>query len=198
LTTDEIIALLWPDFDTQRALNNFHVNLAALRKVLGKKAIVKDKYFYKLDTDHVSIDLLTFKTNYEKGVYYKQLGNPHKAYTHFEKAIELANDRFLKGIYDSLFDDFIMQVNSAVMDALEFIGRYELERANYDKAQMIARKILEIDYFNEKGHELAIEVMMETGRKSLAMDYMNRVKKIFMEELGFEPEFENLKLGGIS
>jgi len=196
LTTDDIIASLWPDFDTQRALNNFHVNLTALRKVLGKKAIVKDKYFYRLDRDVVYLDLLQFKENYEQGMHYRNMGNPHKAYTYFEKAVEVAGDRFLKGIYDPLFDDFIMQVNSAVMDALEFIGQYELERANYDKARRIAMEILDIDYFNEKGHELAIRTMMESGRKSAAIEYMKRVKKIFLEELGFEPEFQGIEKGG--
>ena len=196
LTTDDILAALWPEFDAQRALNNFHVNLTSLRRVLGKKAIVKDKYFYKLNLEVVDLDLLKFKENYERGMHYRNMGNPHKAYTYFEKAIELAGDRFLKGIYDPLFDDFIMQVNSAVMDALEFIGQYELERANYDKARRIAREILDIDYFNEKGHELAIRTMMESGRKSAAIEYMKRVKKIFMEELGFEPEFQGIEKGG--
>ncbi len=196
ITTDDILAALWPEFDSQRALNNFHVNLTALRRVLGKKAIVKDKYFYRLNPEVVYLDLQEFKENYEKGIHYRNMGNPHKAYTYFERAVGVAGDRFLKGIYDPLFDDFIMQVNSAVMDALEFIGQYELERANYDKARRIAREILDIDYFNEKGHELAIRTMMESGRKSAALEYMRRVKRIFMEELGFEPEFHGIEKGG--
>lgn len=196
LTLDDIISMIWPEFDTQRAVNNFHVNLASIRKILGKNAIVKDNNFYRLNTEVVNIDLLDFKRNFEEGMKYRNAGNPHKAFQYFEKAIEIAKGTFLKGIYDPLFDDFIIQVNSAIVDALEFIGYYELERGNYEKAYRISKDILALDYLNERGHEIAIRSLMLMGRRKQALDYMSRVMEVFKEELGVVPDFLIPEKGG--
>lgn len=196
LTLDDIIAQIWPEFDTQRAVNNFHVNLTSIRKVLGKDAIVKEGGFYRLNTQVVSLDLLDFKRNFEEGVRLKNAGNPHRAFLYFEKALQVARDTFLKGIYDPLFDDFILQVNSAIVDALEFVGYYELERGNYEKAYRISRDILSLDYLNERGHEIAIRSLILLGRRKQALDYMSRVSEVFKEELGFVPDFLIPEKGG--
>lgn len=57
---DKLVALLWPDFDAERARNRLRVTLHALREAFGREAFVSVTDGLRIDATRISCDLLEF------------------------------------------------------------------------------------------------------------------------------------------
>jgi DNA-binding SARP family transcriptional activator len=67
VTRDKLMALLWPEADTERARKRLRVALHALRQALGQDAIVSVADGLRLDTTRVRCDVVDFCSALEAG-----------------------------------------------------------------------------------------------------------------------------------
>src|SRR6185503_11831601 len=118
VSRDRIMALLWPESDSDRASNSLRQALHALRRDLGDDLFLPDSTGgIRLDPDKLRVDLWTFRDAIARKAY--------------DEAVAAHRGAFLDGVHMSQLADFTQWVDGeravverSYIDALDVLGRH--------------------------------------------------------------------------
>lgn len=192
LSRDRIGALLWPNLDSSKITNNFHVCLSQLKKVIGKEYLVHESGTYKLN--NVWIDALEFKDLIHNGKAMINQGKIHLAEIRLKEAIGSYKGNFLEDSYDSWVDETRNELLALYRRALLMLGEICLRKLRFDEAIEIGKNILNLDPFDEEGHRFLIRSYSISGEKAKAIDQYKKCAELFQKELNCLPSDQTQNL----
>jgi DNA-binding SARP family transcriptional activator/predicted ATPase len=198
---DSLAWLLWPDSPNQRARTNLRSTLANLRKVLNDPRsspphllIDREAIQFNKDSDHW-LDWSAFvSTPAEIRVDAAHLER-------FEGAIALYRGPFLSGFSvsdSSPFEEWTIlkreQINQRVMGILCSLAAYYGQQGEHEIAQTHARKMVELEPWNEEAHRQLMHLLVLGGQRSAALAQYEACRRNLAEELDVEPSRETIAL----
>jgi pimeloyl-ACP methyl ester carboxylesterase/DNA-binding SARP family transcriptional activator len=147
LTRDELIDMLWPDeSDMGRLSARLSVQLSGVRRVLGR-GVVADRQTVRLDLGEVSTDLEDFyKATDDAAVVAAYAGE------------FLPEDRY---------EDWTMgprdEARTRFVAAARRLANREREAGAAVRAATLARRIVEVDRYDDDAHRLVVESLLAAG-----------------------------------
>jgi DNA-binding SARP family transcriptional activator/predicted ATPase len=185
---DRLTALLWPDFDDQRARAAMRRTLSTLRTALGGGWLLVDRRAVKLADDAVDIDVRQFHR------LVASLPDGQDAITPLREAVALHRDDLLAGfgLRDSPeFDDW-QQATAADLrrelgSALDRLTAALAEAERYAEAVIDARRWLALDRLHEPAHRRLIELLAAAGDRAGALNQYRDCVRTLDRELGVRP-----------
>ncbi|MGH2536121.1 MAG: BTAD domain-containing putative transcriptional regulator, partial [Candidatus Promineifilaceae bacterium] len=184
-----LAALFWPDEPEAVATRNLRQSLFRLRRVLGEGDSPKPPYLlvtrstvqFNAASDY-TLDATAFLA--------------HLEHNQLEAAIALYQGELLPGFTcDSLpFEAWLRQererLHRLALDALFELTNQGLARADYHKAQDLARQQLALEPWREEAHRQLMQALAMSGERSAALTQYEACRAVLEEELGIEPSAE--------
>lgn len=205
-----LAGLLWPNRTNRDALSNLRYSLAKLRGTLGDRSggpsfllISPDAIQFNQASDHW-LDVAVL----EKTVAAARV--PGQTDTDdLKSAIALYRGGFLDGfsVADAApFEEWALlrreQLAQQVTWALASLATVLEARGDYAQAQVMARRHVTLEPWNEDAHRSLMRVLALDERRSAALHQFQVCRRILAEELGVEPAeettalFEAIRKGG--
>ena len=183
---DVLATLFWPNSPENVAKTNLRQTLYQLRKVLndlGDKErpflnINRQTVQFNPDSDYL-LDATQFLTAIERG--------------DFETAVTLYQAELLPGFTcDSLeFENWLRQERERFhllgLDAIDQQFSHSIRQQKFSKAKQLAQQQINLEPWNENGHQNLITAMALNGEKSAALNQYKKTEDILWEELGTPP-----------
>ena len=180
---EQLTTLLWGSHFEDQARQNFRQALARLRKAIGPEALNTNDQTVQLSMDALVTDVREFETLVRSG-------SPED----LRRAVTLLDGDLLAGIdvKDAAWDEWLSgerrRIGSIACDALERLGRIELDQARGAEALRLAEDCIRRDIFREDAHRLAIQAFVSLGRRSEAVKHYQHFAERMKQELGTSPE----------
>jgi DNA-binding SARP family transcriptional activator len=170
---DELAELLWPDeLDPAKRSARLSVVLSNIRRVLGG-GIVADRDAVRLDLDTVRLDLVAVHDAISSG--------DDEALVTAHTGAVLPEDT-----YEDWAIDARERIASAVSSARRRLASAAEADGRWDVVIEHARGMLDLDAFDERGHEQLVRALVADGRHGEASAAATRYRQR-MEELGVTP-----------
>jgi DNA-binding SARP family transcriptional activator len=191
--------LLWPDSSHQAAQTNLRSTLANLRKVIHDQDTSPPRLFISRETiqfnqasdsslDVSALLMLPVKPLCEA----TQIGQ-------LEHTLALYKGEFLHGfsLKDSPpFEEWTLlkreQISRRVIELLLELASFYEQHCEFEQAQAYARKIVELEPWNEEAHQQLMRVLAAGGQRSAALTHFEACQRILAKELGVEPSQETM------
>ncbi|MDX1567097.1 MAG: BTAD domain-containing putative transcriptional regulator [Longimicrobiales bacterium] len=185
-TREQILSLLWPDRDPERARHALSQTLYELRSTLGDDW-VDSRGDTMLVDDEVSADVVEFEAAIEDG--------------NWRRAVELYRGRFLDGIYlvntrefegwvDGLQSKLARRFRTALREA---VGELRATGSPAE-ALRLARRGVELDPLDDEAQHQLILLLAESGQRTNALKQYDRYEELLRAELDVEPLEETMEL----
>ncbi|MDR2933520.1 MAG: winged helix-turn-helix domain-containing protein [Oscillospiraceae bacterium] len=194
ISQDELIEVLWPNDDIDNPANALKNLVYRIRSTFSahnmpyaKEMIVYSRGSYQWNNDlSCTVDIETFEE------FYKKASDPTKSdelrIENYMSAINLYGGDFLPG---SCYESWVIPISSyyrsmyfkcvyAVMELLS-------ARERYQEIEMICKKALIIDQFEENAHIYLMLSMVRQGKQTQALAHYSFVTDLFFRELGVNP-----------
>lgn len=198
---DSLAWLLWPNSPDRAALTNLRSVLANLRRVINDQAASPPHLLISRETvqfNKTSDDWLDVSALMSSPA--EMLLETHQAERR-EQALTLYQGDFLQGfsLKDSpSFEEWALlkrdQISRRVIDLLLGLASFYEQRGEFGKAQTHARKIVELEPWNEEAHQQLMRVLATGGQRSAALAHFEACRRILVKELGVEPSQETMML----
>lgn len=201
---EALAALLYPDYDQERAYANLRRTLWSLHTALGKAWLEADRETIGLvDDADVWSDVEAFRRRLAEcrthGHSEREVCS--ECLRPLAQAAALYRDDFLAGftLPDSVaFDEWqFFEMESLRQELASALGRLVSgHRAAGDMAQAIAyaRRWLALDPLHEPAHRQLMQLYAQEGRRAAALRQYETCVRTLDEELGVEPEAETVQL----
>ncbi|MDW4549051.1 BTAD domain-containing putative transcriptional regulator [Defluviimonas sp. D31] len=192
LHRDTAADLLWSRSDQAQARTNLRQSLASLRKALGTDADVIETRgaMLGLRFDAVELDI-------------DALGKDAPPRTAAQRLDGLAaTSTLLAGlsVNEPPFEDWLTaeraKYAALVTSELARIAEALIGAGNLSGASTAARKLLELDEFNEAAHRLVLRILHAQGETASALRHYDAMRDLFSDELGIQPGPETTALIG--
>lgn len=181
LSRDKIIALLWPEKDTEQARRLLSESLYVIRKSLGEDAVIAAGDDLRLNPEVVTSDLEAFHRALEKN--------------NWEEAASIYGGSFLDGFFVSDAHEFERWVDSqrerlAALYAttLERLANDRQREGNFRDAVEWWRKLAATDPLNGRVAVQLMEALAASGDRAGALAHARVHANLLREEFGAEPE----------
>jgi len=188
ITREILSSYLWPEKNSKKAKNNFHVTLSHIRKVLGNEIIICEEPFYKLNTDNLSVDYYDFNSlfnNYKSSI---KEGKIHLAVQITKEIIKIYQGDFLP----EMFSIPILDLNSLLKNKMKeiYIWLIDLAEKKYDWNEILSlsHKLLQIDPFDERGHRYLMMYISEKSDRNQVIKHYRKLSTLLKKEFEVEPE----------
>jgi DNA-binding SARP family transcriptional activator/predicted ATPase len=198
---DSLAWLLWPDSPDQAAHTNLRSALANLRRVINGQSI---------SPPHLIINRETIQFNRTSDYWLDvtalmalpaEILLETRQAERVEQTLTLYQGDFLQGfsLKDSPpFEEWGLlkrdQISRRVIELLLGLASFYEQRGEYEKAQVHARKIVELEPWNEEAHQQLMRVLAAGGQRSSALTHYEICQQILAKELGVEPSQETMML----
>lgn len=193
---EKLAGLLWPDYPGRSALNNVRYSLSNLRKVIGDHAaqppflLISHDTLQLNQTSDYELDVQTLVENVET-----------QNIERLKIAVTLYRGEFLEGfaIDDSApYEEWIVikreQFQRQVLIALRRLADYYEGLGEYEQAQQYALRWVELESWDEEGHQQLMRLLARTGQRSAALVQYETCRRLLADELGVEPSTETTAL----
>jgi two-component SAPR family response regulator len=184
-TTDELIALLWPDVDTDNARARVHRSVSEARSQLGN-AIVRAGERYVLDRNAVAVDLDEFESLLAQANARRDVGRERL----LERALAHVRGQPLAGTDYVWAAGETRHLRAMVVELLHDLGNLRLERDNVAGALAAAEQALALDAYNESAHRLAMCAESALRLREAIVARYERLCQDLDAHFGLEPERE--------
>jgi len=192
---DRLAALLWPEYDGERARAALRRTLSTLRAGLGGSGLVVERSLVALDLDDADIDVRTFRALADV------VEGADDEATSLTRAVALHRDDLLAGfgLRDSPeFDSWQRAAAEELRRELaRALGRLTVALARvgrYDAAIPHARRQVALDPLDEPSHRRLIELLAATGNRAEALRQYRECVRHLDRELGVRPLPETTEL----
>lgn len=190
LHRDTAADLLWSRSGQAQARTNLRQSLASLRKALGADADVIEARGAVLGLRLDEVDLDT-----------NALGKDGPPPTDGQRLDDLAAaSTLLAGltVNEPPFEDWLTAERATyaalLSSALTRIAEDLLGERNLSAALTAARRLLDLDAFNEAAHRLLMRVLHAQGETASALRHYDKMREMLSEELGIQPGPETTAL----
>lgn len=193
VSKEEIIDVLWPRLDYDKALSNLNTNLYYIRKALGMSkshpSIHVTHNGISIDRNRIYCDVYEFE-RIVKQFRATDMIDPVLV----DKVESLYVGPLLNGRVYSWADEWLRNCEQALIALLETASRHCLTEGHYDSAFRYFDQILKLDDLREDIYYEAIRLYVRLGRKADAIRYYCRLEEVLLTELGSKPNPEVSKL----
>ncbi len=186
---DVLAALFWPDEPESVARQNLRQSLYRLRTVLmdtGSRKVpfllvTRSTVQFNAASNH-SLDVASFLSHLDND--------------QLEPALSLYQGELLAGFTcDSLpFEEWLRgqreRLHRLALDALFSLTTYSLDRADYHRAQRLARHQLALEPWREEAHRQLMQALALLGERSAALVQYETCRTVLKAELGIAPAAE--------
>jgi DNA-binding SARP family transcriptional activator len=184
-TTDELVALLWPDVDIDNARARAHRAVSEARSQLGK-VIVRAGERYVLDRNSVAVDLDKFEALLARA---DARGDVDREQL-LEKALGYVRGEPLGGTDYSWAAGEVRHLRARLVDLLHDLGNLRLDKENAAGALAAAEQALALDAYNESAHRLAMRAESALRLREAIVARYERLHQELDAQFGLEPERE--------
>lgn len=182
VSRDRIMALLWPESDSDRASNSLRQALHALRRDLGEELFLPDSAGgIRLDPDKLSVDLWAFRD----AVARKSYG----------EAVAVHRGAFLDGVHMGQLAEFTRWVDSeravverSYIDALDTLGCNAEDAGQWSDAIGWRRRQAAADPCSSRSALGLLRALSAAGDKSGAIAYATVHENFLRTHLEVEPD----------
>jgi len=194
-TRDKLAGLLWPDMPDQDARSNLRYSLSSLRRTIGDRTVTPP---------HLIVDRDAIQFNVESDQWVdvvaasKHLAVAQKPVFDAEAGAEAASlyrGLFLEGfsLPDSeAFEEWLIgkreQLHRQILDTLQRLASFHEHGHDYDQAIVFARRLVELEPWQEEGHRQLMRLLAYSGRRTEALAQFDTLFEVLEKELGVEPE----------
>ena len=188
-----LATLFWPEEPETVAQQNLRQSLFRLRQVLRDADSQPEPYLLVTRStvqfnpaSSFTLDVTSFLSHLEK----EQL----------ESAVALYQGELLAGFScDSLpFEEWLRtereKLQRLALNALFELTSRSLVRAEYRKAQTLARQQLALEPWREEAHRQLMQALLLLGERSAALAHYEICRTVLAEELGVDPSTETINL----
>lgn len=197
---ETLAGLLWPDYPNPSALTYLRNALSNLRQVIGD---VQAQPHYLVITrgsiqlnpaSDLWIDLRAFEELIGK------TEDSQSQITSLQSAIALYRGPFLDGFScdSSAFEEWALtrreRVNRQLRDALSRLAGAYAQRGDHTASIQTARRLLELEPWDEAAHRLVMQGLARSGQRSAALAQYEACRRILQQELGVDPAAETQAL----
>ena len=182
-TRDKLIAVLWPDHDTERARHLLSESIYILRKGLGEGSIVASGDDLTLNDEVVRADVVAFEGAVERG--------------DLETATSLYAGPFLDGFFLPDAPEFERwadaergRLDRVYRGALESLARERQQRGDLAGAVEAWRKLAVLDPYSSRVALELMQVLEASGERAAALQYARVHATLLRDEFGTEPSTE--------
>lgn len=199
-TMDKLMAILWPEDETEVARHKVQVAVSALRHTLnqglrcppGSGYILYKNGVYQINPAvSITSDVELFLSLYQLG---RQSDN-EEAMACYEQACQLYTGPFL---VEDIYSDWSLprreQLSQHFVTMCRALSGYHLEAGRYEEAEQWAKAQLSENRCDEEAHRLLIHIYIEQGRRSEAIRQYHLCERILAEELGVPPMTETVAI----
>lgn len=189
---DMLAGLLWPELPDRTALSNLRYALSNLRKTIGDHEahppflLISSESLQFNTASSAHLDVQEFVKGVESGDI-EQL----------KKAVTLYQGMFLEGfsIADSAaFEEWMLMkreyLGQLMIKALRRLGSHFEQVGEYEQAQQYAWRHIELEPWQEEGHQQLMRVLALNGQRSAALAQYETCRRLLADELGVEPGAE--------
>lgn len=190
-----LLALLWPEKESNKARSSLRHALSSLKKLLGEGQLAINRHTVGLHPQaEMQADVVMFR---------RLLAGAEKSadLACYEEVIAFYHNDFLDGfgLPDSVvFDEWLyyereslrQQYGKALEQAVLLAG----EVGDYQKAITYARLWVAFDVLHEEAHRILMRLHAQIGERSAAVQQFETCKAVLWKQLGVEPEQETIDL----
>ncbi|WP_243296242.1 BTAD domain-containing putative transcriptional regulator [Bacillus litorisediminis] len=191
---DEIVANLWPDYDTERASRDFKVVLNALNNVLQPKRMKRSQPFYVIRQGSayglnpeakIWVDTDYFQDWIQAGLEEKDV---NKAREFLQRGLT-----FYKGEYipERRFEDWCIQERERLLTlylrGAEKLAQLFVKVEDFDQAIFYCEQILQKDRTWEEAYRLLMYSYYRKNNRPQALKWYKRCVDVLKMEFGVEP-----------
>ncbi|MGE5501562.1 MAG: BTAD domain-containing putative transcriptional regulator, partial [Ignavibacteriales bacterium] len=186
---DALAAMLWPEHDRKRALQNLRQLLVVIRRTLPadlQVILAERNHIQFVPSDLAEIDVHAFE---------RKAAGSERALASLYRGPFLVDHPDMKSEeWDTWIrarrQDFELQA----MDAFQRLGEEFLAAGDFEGALSMARRRLDCDPWNEDAHRAAMLVLALTGRRNAALNQFAVCRDRLDEDLGVAPDPATLSL----
>ena len=183
VTRDKLVALLWPDADSERARHGLADTLYVLRSALGEDVILTTGDVLSLNTDRIDSDVMEFESAIERGEPARaanlyETGGAFLDGVHLSDAGEL--ERWIESVRDRLATSY--------RETLEALANEASARGDQAGAVRRWRKLAAEDRLSSR---IALELMralVAGGDRAGALEFARLHESIVRSELESAPD----------
>lgn len=177
VSREKVLALLWPESDTERARNRLNVSIYELRKALGDDAIVSRGDDVRLNADVVRADVAEFDAALGRGDH--------------EAAAALYRGPFLDGLFVADAPEFERwsdaerdRLAGAYARALEALAEAAERRRDFQGAAELWRKRAAHDPYDSRVAMCLMRALDAGGNRAGALQHASLHERLLQEEVG--------------
>lgn len=198
-TFDALMALLWPDDESEVAQPKLHSAISRLRNSLnqGYKCDPGGGYILCKNRVYSINPAVVIRTDVDEFLRYFEAGQQtsEDRVALFEKACSLYKGTFLP---EDLYADWSLlqreHLNRVYLSMCRALSDYYLKTKCYVDAAKWATAILQINRCDEEAHRQLIQIYAAQGRRLEALQQYQRCEFLLREELGVLPLPETIRL----
>ncbi len=198
---EKLAGLLWPEWPERAARANLRRVLSNLRFAIGDHQAIPSFL-------HISRQTIQFNSASEAWVdvtAFTQLleatGDLQQLINQMEKAVNLYRGGFLEGFSipdSSAFEEWALlnreRFRRLMMAALHRLARCYEQRSDYESALPHAWRQVELEPWQEEGHQQVMHLLALSGQRSAALAQYESCRHLLAEELGVDPSRETTAL----
>lgn len=197
-TRDALAALLWPEYDAERAYANLRRTLWSLNQAVGEEWIDADRETIGLRRQQgLQVDVETFRERLAMAQTHdhNEEESCPACLPALAEAVDLYRGDFLAGftLRDSpTFDEWQFfqaeTLRHELAGALQRLVEGHAARHEFRQAIEYARRWIALDPLHEPAHRALMRVYTWAGRRTSALRHYETCTRILEEELGVPPE----------
>ena len=195
-TRAALAAALWPDLPPRRSSNNLAVTLNhALRLLEPWRTPGEPGYLVRLDRqnvrlvtgEHLHIDADDFEQHLVDAGRAEDDAAPSIALGHYLGAVDLYRGLLGAELPDAPWMELDREhYRTRFVNAATRAGQLLLGRGDTDRAELVARRAIDVDPWNEPAHALLVSAALATGNRSAAHRLLDRCLAM-LTDLGTAP-----------
>jgi len=196
---DELLELLWPAVDADRAVNRLHVAISTLRQLLdqhgaGESLLRLENDCYSTAADRFVTDCDAFEQHYRRGL--ALLGrDARSAADQFRRALDLYAGDYLA---DLPYAEWVLGHRAHFaerrLSVLAFLCEDAADRGDHASVMEYAQQILGIDNLRERSHRHLMRSHYRLGQRACAVRQYRTCAQVLADELGVRPSHETQQL----
>ncbi|MGE5221770.1 MAG: AAA family ATPase, partial [Omnitrophica WOR_2 bacterium] len=201
---ETLAGFLWPDRPQAQAMGSLRTALANLRKAIGDQQahppfllIMRDTLQLNQESDiWVDVEKLSAIGDQQTQIY-----NLQPAAGGRSPAVDLCRGEFLEGFSlpgNPEFEQWVLEKRThyreIVLKLLRRTSEAAAQEGMYELSLGYARRILELEPWDEPAHQQAMFLLTLSGERTAALAQYQVCRKLLQDELGAEPSEETTRL----
>lgn len=183
VTRDEIIELLWPETDVDRAIRYLHNSIYYIRKSMESYSIDRSSIkisgsYSMIIADNVSYDFRTFSA---------LSGKAEKDESALETIIALSSNDFMEGEDWGWAVIERENIEEKCLDTIVKLSTILIRKKDYAKAEEILKQAYSKNPYDERITTLLVKLYINANQKIKAMMHFNAYSELIITELGIHP-----------